>query len=164
MTTHISTQEESLHDVYRLARGELSLAARLAYVGLLLLSAAMGVVVVSLWITEPALPVRTQATFGVMSLISFAWIVFSVWALTARRPLFARDEVVAATMAVVFSGLFTVGGLAAVIASGAAAAFGALASGVGMLAIAAWRLVRARRRYAALEQRRAELERALNTP
>ena len=30
MTTHINTQQESLHDVFRLARGELSLGAAIS--------------------------------------------------------------------------------------------------------------------------------------
>jgi hypothetical protein len=153
----------SLDAIRRLAQGELSMQARLGYVALLLAAAAMIAVVLSLWLTEPSLPARTQAAFGGMSLIGCAWVSFALWALSARRPLFARDAVVAGTLAVVFTSVFVTGALGAVILSGAAAAFGALATGVGMLAIAVWRLVSARRRFAALAARRAELERTLGT-
>ena len=154
-------QIESLEDVRRIAQGELSVKSRIGYVTLLLLASAMSAVVLALWLTEPALPARTQAAFGVLSVIGLAWVGFACWALRARRPLFARDEVIAGTMAVVFTSVFAAGALAAVIVSGAAAAFGALLTGAGMLATAVWRLLRAQRRFAQLAVRRAELERAL---
>jgi hypothetical protein len=152
----------SMEDIRRLAQGELSVKARIGYVALLLVAAAMTAVVLSLWLTEPALPERTQAAFGVMSLIGCAWVGFALWALSTRRPLFARDAVVAGTMAVVFTSVFVAGAVGAVIVSGAAAAFGALATGVVMLGLAVWRLVSAQRRFARLAVRRAELERAVS--
>ena len=43
--------------------------ARLGYVALLLVSSAMTAVIVSLWLTEAYLPLRTHLAFGAMSLI-----------------------------------------------------------------------------------------------
>ncbi|HET9473827.1 MAG TPA: hypothetical protein VFO82_08035 [Steroidobacteraceae bacterium] len=163
MNTPTNMHAGSLEDIRGLARDELSIRARIGYVALLLVAAAMTAVVLSLWLTEPALPARTQAAFGVISLIGCAWVGFALWALTARRPLFARDAVIAGTLAVVFTSLFVTGALGAVIVSGAAAAFGALATGVVMLAVAVWNLIGARRRHAALAARRRELENALRT-
>jgi hypothetical protein len=151
----------SLEDIRRLAQIELSTKARMGYVVLLLLASAMTAVVLSLWATEPSLPVRTEAAFGVLGVIGGAWVGFALWALRSRRPLFARDEVIAGTMAVVFTSVFVAGALAAVIMSGAAAAYGALVTGAGMLALAVWRLVTAQRRFARLAVRRVELERTL---
>jgi hypothetical protein len=155
------THTGSLEDIRRLANGELSFKSRMGYVALLLVASAMSAVVLSLWLTEPSLPARTQAAFAVMSLIGCAWVGFALWALNARRPLFAKDEVIAGIMAVVFTSVFVAGALAAMIMSGAAAAWGALFTGAGMLVIAVWRLARAQRRLARLAARRAELERAL---
>jgi hypothetical protein len=154
----MNPQTISMDSIRRLANGELSLAARLGYVALLLAAAAMSTVVLSLWLTEPALPVRTQAAFGVMSVMGIAWVVFALWALSARRPLFARDRLIAGRMAVTFTAVFVAGALAAVIVSGSAAAWSALASGGALLALAVgvWR--GARLRVAALTARRATLE------
>ena len=161
MITPSNMHAGSLEDIRRLAQGELSISARIGYVSLLLVAAAMTAVVLSLWLTEPALPARTQVAFGVMGVIGGAWVSFALWALTARRPLYARDAVIAGTLAVVFTSVFVAGALGAVIVSGAAAAFGALATGVVMLAIAVWNLIGARRRHVALLARRRELESAL---
>jgi hypothetical protein len=154
----MNPQTISMDSIRRLANGELSLATRLGYIALLLAAAAMSTVVLSLWLTEPALPARTQAAFGVMSVIGISWIVFALWALSARRPLFARDRLIAGRMAVSFTALFVAGALAAVIVSGSAAAWSALSSGGALLALAVgvWR--GARRRVATLSARRAALE------
>jgi len=163
MNTPTNLHAGSLEHIRRLAQGELSMKARIGYVALLLVAAAMTAMVLSLWLTEPALPARTQAAFGVMSLIGGAWVSFALWALMARRPLFARDAVIAGALSVVFTSMFVTGALVAVIVSGAAAAFGALGTGVVMLAISVWNLASARRRHAALAARRRELESALRT-
>jgi hypothetical protein len=141
-----------------LAGAELSLAARLGYVGLLLVSAALTTVVVALWFTEPSLPSRTQIAFGAMSVIGGSWMVLAAWALKVRRPLFARDRVIAGGMAVTFSGVFVVGCVAAAIVAGGAAAYGALATSVVMLLAAIGALAGARRRFAELVARRQVLE------
>jgi hypothetical protein len=156
----MSPQMKSLQEVRKLAGAELSLKARLGYVALLLVSAAMTVIVASLWLTEAALPLRTQLAFGVMSVIGCSWVALSVWALGARRPLFARDRVIAGTMAVAFTTLFVASAIVAVLVAGNAASYGVLATGAVMLAIAIRVLHGARRRFAELLARRAALEAA----
>jgi hypothetical protein len=121
----------------------------------------LSVVIFSLWLTEPALPARTQLAFGLMSIIGVSWVVLASWALTARRPLFARDRVIAGRMAVAFTSLFVVGTGIAVAMGGGAAALGALGVGILMLGFAGWTLSSARHRFAVLAARRAELERTL---
>ena len=156
----MNPESMSLKKVQALADAELSLPARMGYVTLLLASAAMTAVVISLWVTEPSLPRRTQVAFGVMSLIGLSWCALAAWALRARRPLFARDRVMAGGMAVGFTGLFALAALAAVVMVGSPATYAALGTGVAMLALAVAALVQARRRFAALAGRRLQLERA----
>jgi hypothetical protein len=157
----MNMQNESMAMVQKLARGELSVKARLGYVVLLLVSSAMIVGLLSLWLTEAWLPLRTHLALGAMSLIGISWAALSVWALTTRRVLLARDRVIAGRMSVAFTCLFLVGTIVAVLSSGKAAAFGAAAMGVVMFAIALRVLAGARRRFAELAARRAELEREL---
>src|SRR5688572_14879638 len=102
----MSPQMKSLQDVRRLAGAELSLKARLGYVALLLASTGVTVVIVSLWLTETFLPLRAQLAFGVMCLIGVCWSALALWALGARRPLFARDRVIAGGMAVTFTSVY----------------------------------------------------------
>jgi len=151
-------EARSMQKIQGLAGAELSLKARLGYVGLLLVSAALTTVVVALWLTELSLPVRAQLAFGAMSVIGTCWMALAVWALGARRPLFARDRVVAGRMAVTFSAVFAAGCVAATIVSGGAASYGALATSVAMLTTAIATLASARRRFAELVARRQELE------
>jgi len=157
----MNPETNSLKKVKALAGAELSVGARLGYVALLLVAAAMTTVMVSLWFTEPSLPIRTQAAFGVMTLIGVGWCALAVWALRARRPLFARDRVIAGGMAVTFTSLFAAAGLAAVIVAGSPAAYGTFATGLLMLSIAISVFIGARRRFAALMAKRAALELAL---
>jgi hypothetical protein len=161
----MNMQDESMAEsrtmVQKLARGELSVKARVGYVALLLGSSAMTVVIVSLWFTEAYLPLRTQIAFGVLSLIGISWAALSIWALTTRRVLLARDRLIAGRMSVAFTGLFLAGAIAAVLMTGKAAAFGAAVTGAVMFAIALRVLVGARRRFAELAARRAELEREI---
>jgi len=157
----MNLETDSLKKIQALAGAELSVMARLGYVALLLVAAGMTTVVVSLWSTEPSLPLRTQAAFGVMTCIGASWCALAVWALRTRRPLFARDRVIAGGMAVTFTSLFAIAGLAAVIVAGGPAAYGAFATGLVMLLIAIGVWVGARRRFAELAARRASLELAL---
>lgn len=144
-----------------LVNAELSLKKRLGYVGLLLVSAAMTAVVISLWLTEPSLPLRTQAAFGAMSVIGVSWCAFAAWVLRARRPLFARDRVIAGGMAVGFTAVFAAAALAAALTLERPAAFIAFGTGLVMLAGATGLLINARRRFAALMARKLDLERTL---
>jgi hypothetical protein len=158
----MTPKDESLMHIHELVKGETSMKRRIGYVALLLAAVAMTTVIIALWATEPALPLRTHATFGVMSVIGASWVALAAWALTTRRVLFARDRVIAARMALAFSSVFAAGALAMLIATGSAAAAGALGTGVVMVMAATVVLRRAHGRFAALSARRAELERMLS--
>lgn len=157
----MSPQMKSLQDVRQLAGAELSMVSRLGYVALLLVSAALTVVVVSLWLTEPGLPARTRWAFFGMSMIGVSWIALATWALTTRRVLAARDRVIAGWMAVTFTSVFVLAAGFAAWISESAAGWRALALGAVMLFVAVRALRSARRRFAELRARRLELERAL---
>jgi hypothetical protein len=162
MTGTDSSSLETAH-LPRLLDTELSRPSRLGHVALLLVSMAMTVVVVSLWLTEPALPVRTRVAFGAMIAIGMAWMVFAGWVLTTRRVLLGRDSVVAGRLAVTFTAVFVAGALLVGYSAGGRAPFAAAAIGVGLLGVAVALLVRARRRVAALTARRDLLERELGS-
>jgi hypothetical protein len=134
------------------------LKARLRYVALLLVSITMTLVVASLWLTEPSLPRRTQVAFGVLTLIGLSWIALATWVLSARRPLFARDRVIAGRMAVAFTSMFVLGAGFAVAIAGNVASLAVLALSSVMLALALKRLASARLEFAAMLARKAELE------
>jgi hypothetical protein len=153
MSTPMTTQRKSLEDVRKLASAEMTVTARLGYVALLLVAAAMTTVVASLWLTEPGLPGRTRWAFAVMSLIGLSWIGLATWALTSHRPLAARDRVIAGWMAVTFTSVFVLGAGVAAAISQRAAGVGALAMGLVMLAAAVQALRKARRRFAELRAR-----------
>jgi hypothetical protein len=152
---------DSLESIRAMAHGQLSVKSRVGYVALLLAATGMSVVIVSLWLTEPVLPARTQLAFALMTAIGLSWVALASWVLSARRPLFARDRVIAGRMAVGFTALFTIGAGVAAAISGSVAAFGALATGVVMagFAVGAWRA--ARRRFDELAARRSQLEELL---
>ena len=148
----------AVESLRRLADAELSLPTRIGH-GLLLLAAlGMTVAILSLWLTEAALPARTQAAFGVMVPIGTAWVVYAGWVLARRRVLFARHRVVAGRMALLFATIFTAGALALGIATGSPAGFLAAALGMGMVVAAYALLAAARRRVAALARRLELLE------
>jgi hypothetical protein len=151
---------DSLERVRHLTVGQVSLKVRLGYVALLLVSIAMTTVVASLWLTEPTLPPRTQLAFGGLTFIGLSWTALATWVLSTRRPLFARDRVIAGRMAVAFTSIFVVGAGAAVSMAGNVASFGVLALSAVMLALALKVLASARQRFAALLARKTELERA----
>lgn len=143
----------------RLARTELSLAARLGHVLLGLTASAMTVVVVSLLLTEPALPARTTVAFGLLATIGIGWVAYSGWVLTTKRVMLARQRVVAGRLAVAFTAVFTSGCVALALTHDAPAAWPAGAMGGVLLVVAlgVWR--RARAAHAMLVVRRAALER-----
>jgi hypothetical protein len=143
----------------QLVETELSMTARTGHVALLLVSILMTLGIVSLWVTEPALPVRTQVAFGVMTAIGVSWAVFALRVLTSRRVLYARHRIVAGRMAVTFTSVFAAGAGTLAYFTGSAGAYLALALGSVMVAVAVWLLVRARRAMARLDARRQVLQR-----
>lgn len=153
------TPRPSAADMQRALATELSLAARIGHTLLLLASLGVGAVTAALLLTEPGLPARTRAAFGVMTLIGLSWAAFAAWVLTRRRVLFARHRVIAGRLAVGFCALFTLG--AAVVAPAGPPRYSAVITGVTMLAVAVLLLLRARHRFEQLSAHRAELERQL---
>ena len=120
------------------------------YAALGLAGLAVAVLVGTPWATDPALPVRTHVAFGGIVAMGLGWAAFAAWALT-RAPLFARDRVVAATLALGFSGVTAVGLAVTAKATG-------VAVGLVLVAAAGLLLVNARRARADLLRRKEELE------
>jgi hypothetical protein len=143
----------------QLVDSELSVAARAGHVGLLLISLIMTIAIVSLWVTEPALPVRTQLAFGVMTVIGLSWAAFAAHVLTGRRTLYVRHRIMAGRMAVTFTSVFVAGALAVGYFASMKGAYVAGALGVVMLGVAVALLIGAHRAVARLEDRRRALER-----
>jgi hypothetical protein len=77
----------------------LSLRRRLGHLAVLLAGLGGAVLVGALWATEPALPAPTAAAFALLTAVGLGWAGYGGWALTRRTPLFARDRVVAAWIA-----------------------------------------------------------------
>jgi hypothetical protein len=143
----------------RLTRTELSLGTRLVHVALGLVASAMTIVVASLLLTEPTLPLRTVVAFVLLALIGVGWVAYSAWVLTARRVMLARQRVVAGRLAVLFCGTFTGGCVVLAFTTGAPAASPAMAMSVVMLAVALTLWRRAETAHARLLVRRHALER-----
>ena len=162
MNSEATSSPNELHRQLReLTERTLSPAARYAHVMLLLIATAVGIVVAALLLTEPALPLRTRAAFGVMCLIAASWVAYACWVLLRRRPLLQAHRVVAGYLSTVFSGLFACAAIGAGIATGAPAAWFAGSLGAVMFAVAVMLLVRARWNRSELRARRDELVRAL---
>jgi hypothetical protein len=154
----LAPQTDAAAPEVRILSAQLSPRPRIAHA--LLLAAALGgtVVTLSLFITEPDLPLRTRAAFAVLSLIGMGWTAYALWVLTQRRVLYARQQVVAGWMAVAFTSVFTLGALTIGIGSGMPVGFVAAAMGVAMIGAALTLLRRARRRLATLTAKRRALE------
>jgi hypothetical protein len=149
----------STEEIRRLVAAQLSLRARLGYVGLLLGALGVTSAVASLWLTEPSLPVRTHIAFGLIVVVGLSWVGYAGWVLTRRRVLLAGHRVVAARMAIAFSALFTAFSLALGFWGGLGSAPHAAAALGGAMLVAALAIhAHARRRFARLlEQRRVLL-------
>lgn len=137
---------------------ELSRRSRLGHVLLLLAAASGAIVVVSVWATEPILPLRTHLAFLALTMVCLAWAVHAARVLRRRAILLVPHRVRAALIAMSSAGAFIIGALAVWWSTGATAALLAASSGFLWLAIAAILLARARRQRAALQQRLRELE------
>lgn len=137
-------------------RAELSMPVRLGYAALAAAGLSMTGLVLSLVLTEPALPARTQVAFLLIAAAGLAWASHAVWVLRRRRVLLAHHRVRAAQLAVAICAVFFLGALVVDEARG----FAALANGVMTMGAAVWYL-QARRRRAVLEARRRELERTM---
>lgn len=159
LTPHRDQPGRSAAEVAATLDVHLSRRDRLRYLAVLVASLAVTAVVATLWATEPDLPVRTHVAFAAIVAIGTGWVVVTSYILTRRRPLFALDRVLAATVAVVAAA--TVGTGTAVLSAVRGGWPAALVTGLVALALTATALVllrraRARRRH--LLARRAELE------
>jgi hypothetical protein len=162
MTPIAPLPSSAVAELQRLSRTELSRGGRIGHVLLALVASAMTVIVVSLWLTEPALPLRTQIAFATLTAIGAGWTTFSLWVLRTKRVMLARHRQVAGRLAVVFASVFTVGCLALAIAAETDAARPALAMSLVLLTIGVvvWR--RAEISHAKLLARRRQLENELD--
>ncbi|MGW3731280.1 hypothetical protein, partial [Streptomyces sp. NPDC000851] len=127
---------------------EVSLRSRLRHVAVGLAGGCGAAMIAVLWATEPdALPTRTQAVFAGLIAIGLAWAVLASWVLSRRRPLFARDRVLSARIALAATVVTALAGVALAAVRGSTADLVATAAGgVVFTAAAMLTLVRARRR------------------
>ena len=145
----------SIHDMQAQLARELSLPARLGHTALLVVAASVSALTASLWLTEPALPLRTHIAFGAIVVIGLAWTGFAWWVLANRRVMLANQRVIASWMAVGFTALFLIG---AVILRSRIGNGGVVVS-AAFLAVAGVNAIVARRRFVQLLERRRSLER-----
>jgi hypothetical protein len=145
----------SIHDMQAQLARELSLPARLGHTALLVVAASVSALTASLWLTEPALPLRTHIAFGAIVVIGLAWTGFAWWVLANRRVMLANHRVIASWMAVGFTALFLIG---AVILRSRLGNGGVVVS-AALLAVAGVNAIVARRRFIRLVERRRSLER-----
>jgi hypothetical protein len=160
---HLTSPTLAADVVRRAMHKELSTAARIGYILLLLVGIAGVGLVGSLWLTESEpLPFATQLAFGLLVVINLSWAGFAAWVLSQRKVLYARQRVIGGWMAVVFCTIFLVFGLTIAVLRGnvnALIAIGLVAT--AQLAVAIVLLVRAVRRHRELLSRRDELVRQL---
>ncbi|CAN3979320.1 transmembrane transport protein [Kitasatospora purpeofusca] len=84
----------------RALAAEVSLAARVRNLAVGLAGGGAAALVAVLWATEPQpLPVRTRLAFAGLIAVGLAWAAFASWTLTRKRPLYARDRVLAGRIA-----------------------------------------------------------------
>lgn len=135
-------------DLERLLAAEVSLRSRMGHLAVGLAGGCVAALIAVLWATEPdPLPARTRAAFAGLIVIGLAWAVFAGWVLSRRRPLFARDKVLGAWLALMATAASGVAGtaLAAARASTSMALTTALV-GLSLIAAAATLLARAQSR------------------
>ncbi|WP_395105431.1 transmembrane transport protein [Actinomadura sp. SCN-SB] len=139
-------------ELERALAAEISLGSRMRHVAVGLAGGCAAALVTVLWVTEPRpLPARTQAAFAVLVAIGLAWAVFCGWVLSSRRPLYARDRVLAAGLALVVSAVTGVAGTALAVARATTAQAMAVALvGVALVTAAGLALIGARSRRRAL--------------
>jgi hypothetical protein len=149
----------SVAEIQQLLHTELTAGQRLTHVLLLLADLVVGLAVLSLWLTEPSLPLRTHLGFAAIVAAAAAWACYFTWTLARRRVLFARHRVVAARLAVTVSAVFLAGALALAALTPSQRQTGLAAAGMGLVfcGAAVIMLMRARRRLDALVARAAGL-------
>lgn len=141
-----------------LAQSQTSFRSRIGHLALFLVTTGASVTLVSLLATEQGLPSRTTAALAALLVINLSWMAYAAWVLTARRAMLYNHRVVAGWIAVVAAAAFSAGASAIGAATQAAAAYSAAGSGLALLAIAIFLLMRAKRNYRTLQMRRSKLE------
>lgn len=125
------------------------------------IAAAMGYLLLSEFRTEFRISRSAMIGLWIMLMAAIAWVAYGLRVLSARLPLLANRNTIDARLAILFTATFTAGAMAFGWLAGAgpmtsAAWFGLLMLG---LAVAMW--VCAKRRYAALQALRIQLEQGL---
>jgi hypothetical protein len=141
-----------------MVRQELSRRARLGHVALLMASICGGLGIVSLWLTEPALPLRTHAAFLLLTMMAAGWAWHAIRVLQTRAVLLVLHRVRASWLAVLCSSAFTAAGLGAWWLTGWRPGGAAALSGAVLTMAAVSLLLRARRQRSLLMARLRELE------
>ncbi|MEU9337317.1 transmembrane transport protein [Streptomyces sp. NPDC048290] len=145
---HRAAQRAVPERLERALAAEVSLRSRLRHVAAGLAGGCGAAVIAMLWATEPnALPTRTRAVFAGLIAVGLVWAVFAGWVLSRRRPLFARDRVLSAGIAVAATVVTALAGVTLAAVRGSTTDVVATAAGgVAVTAAAMLTLVRARRR------------------
>jgi hypothetical protein len=143
----------SVEDMQRLLARELSLGARLGYTALLVVAGSVAALTAELWLTEPALPLRTHSAFGAIVIVGVSWTAYAWWVLRNRRVMLANQRVIASWLAAAFSALFLVGAVVLRDRVGT----GGVVVGTTLFGIACVNLAAARRRFTRLTERRDSL-------
>ncbi|WP_177204345.1 MULTISPECIES: transmembrane transport protein [unclassified Streptomyces] len=146
-------------ELERVLAAEVSLRSRMRHVAVGLAGGAGAALLAVLWATEPRpLPPRTQVAFAGLIAVGLAWAAFAGWVLARRRPLFARDRVIGARLALAVAVLTCVAGtVLAAARAGAAEASAAGLAGACIVVGAGVALRRARSRRRALLRLREAL-------
>ncbi|MFD5438620.1 transmembrane transport protein [Kitasatospora sp. NPDC127067] len=146
-------------ELERALAAEVSLRSRMRHVAVGLAGGCGAALVSVLWATEPGpLPFRTRAAFAGLITVGLAWAAFAGWVLSRRRPLFARDRVLGARLALVVTAVTGVAGVAVAAVRGTTAGTLAVAlAGAGLVATAGLLLVRAQSRRRELLELRDSL-------
>lgn len=142
----------------RLVAAELAPPSRIAHGALLVVASAMTIVILSLLVTEPALPARTLAAFVGLATIGAAWSAYAAWALARRHVLYGRQRVVAGWIALAAATIFSLGGLAIGIWAAQPAGLVAGMSGIPFVVGAALMLAKAHRSVSLLTGRLRMIE------
>ncbi|MBQ0985189.1 transmembrane transport protein [Streptomyces sp. F63] len=133
-------------ELRRALAAEISLGSRIRHVAVGLAGGCGAALIAVLWATEPhPLPVRTRAAFAGLIAIGLAWAAFAGWVLSRRRPLYARDRVLAARLALVAAAATGAAGTAlAAVRAGTAGVLVTAPVGVLLVTAAGLALARAR--------------------
>jgi hypothetical protein len=143
--------------VQALVRGELSGRSKILHAALLVAALAMASVVVSVWVTEATLPMRTHAAFAAVVIIALGWSVHAIRVLTHKAILLVPHQVQAARLSMAACVVFLGGCLAAwLLVGGQAPMLATLSAGV-MSAVSVYNFRLATERHHTLMRRRNEL-------